>query len=436
MWDKLIEAVQKKDVENFRKQLSREPESATAKNEQDETLLHYAAHGGCLEIVKELVDLGAKPDSPDDFGWTPLHEACEYGHEDVVALFIEKGCLLDGVSKKHETALHLAVRMDHPEIVKRLINAKADLEARNRVGDTPLQEASMAGNVPLMEILFAAGASIKTKNHAGETPLHSAARHGWIDAAVLCLSKGIKPDEKDLRGRNFLETAVRGGMETFVEHFAQLEPPGAKDAAKDAGSPSAVAQPTIRKPLVHQVKNFTANAISTKTNMTLIYLYGPTVGDDRFPVSKVVDAMLWFFIFPFLVFVLWAGFHLKVIPGIVSLSPQAQADAFLLLIQSILNTAVVLFATHWLVLSEEQESIFPYIFPPIRGTIRIRVLQLMLIDAFFYPKFSFDKTFWAMFGPFLITFLLLYSILFFCWWIENVPQKSSKPGSLPSSSKK
>lgn len=31
------------------------------------------------EKVKELLSLGADPNSKDNAGWTPLHEACNYG---------------------------------------------------------------------------------------------------------------------------------------------------------------------------------------------------------------------------------------------------------------------------------------------------------------------------------------------------------------------
>ena len=42
------------------------------------TLLHIAADDGDLELIRQLAQLGADPNRPNDFGQTPLHIAVDY----------------------------------------------------------------------------------------------------------------------------------------------------------------------------------------------------------------------------------------------------------------------------------------------------------------------------------------------------------------------
>ncbi|KAK8885675.1 Histone-lysine N-methyltransferase ehmt1 [Tritrichomonas musculus] len=55
------------------------------------TLLHFAAAGGCINIVQELLDTGFDMNNIDADGYSPSHYAAMFGHVDVLKLFNEKG---------------------------------------------------------------------------------------------------------------------------------------------------------------------------------------------------------------------------------------------------------------------------------------------------------------------------------------------------------
>jgi hemoglobin len=110
------------------------------------TLLHFAAGAGCLEIVALLLRLGVDPNIQGRGDHTPLYRvanecASETGPE-VVRALVRAGADVNacgGVTRA--TALHMAARRGHVEIARALLDSGAAVNARDRKGDTPLQRA-------------------------------------------------------------------------------------------------------------------------------------------------------------------------------------------------------------------------------------------------------------------------------------------------------
>lgn len=55
------------------------------------TALHYAAGGGCLEVVKLLAEEGADINTARYERWTALHSAALSGHLEIVRFLLENG---------------------------------------------------------------------------------------------------------------------------------------------------------------------------------------------------------------------------------------------------------------------------------------------------------------------------------------------------------
>ena len=110
-----------------------------------QTLLHFAAGAGCLEVVAVLLRLGVDPNLQGR-GRTPLYCvanecAWETGPE-VVRALLQAGADVNarsGVTRA--TALHAAARRGHVEIARALLDCGAEVNAEDRKGDTPLQRA-------------------------------------------------------------------------------------------------------------------------------------------------------------------------------------------------------------------------------------------------------------------------------------------------------
>ena len=93
--------------------------SETTWNSFGATPLHWAAQYGHRDIVKLLMDNGAKPDKKDILGRTPLQRTAEKGHTDLVKLLVDRGADPNGV-------LNYAVQSGSACQVKLLIDHGAD----------------------------------------------------------------------------------------------------------------------------------------------------------------------------------------------------------------------------------------------------------------------------------------------------------------------
>lgn len=427
VWTKLVQAIECNDLDDVQQLLSQEPDSALRHNYHQETLLHFAAGIGSLGIVNAFLEHGAKADAPDEFGWTPLHEACAQGHTEIVARFIATHANLEGVSKKHETALHMAAKNGMEPVVKLLLEAGANLEARNDHGETPLHGATAIGNRSIMQLLLEAGADVNARNLAGETPLHLAAQDGDVDVAELCLSFRANPKEEDKQGKNFIQVAVRAGKQPFLEHFANLdlkgyesqpEPAAPSAEAADGQQHRAGKSRNIRPSIFMKVQDVVAGMMDPKRGMLNVFFLGSEKPGNWF-LLELLDTLLWFFAFPLLIFIIWMGFHQKIIPGLVTFSGAGQAESLMLLLQTALNTLIVLVATSLLVETGKDSVPLPHYLHYLRENVRIRVIQFAVIDAFIINRLTVNDLFWQAFFPFWAGFMALYGVSFLAWWVET-----------------
>ena len=224
--------------------------SATHRDENGWTDLHYAAVVNRPDLVRRLLDAGASMEarlvSDDDwFSWrlketlaafnipfdrvfsmvmgdydyrdrriwdaTPLDLAIANDAGDVVELLLDRGANLaeawvsDLVLVMPPTPLLRAVYIGSVDVVKLLLNRGADLEVEARwavgvrftVGGTPLE---IAGSVEMAELLLDRGASLEHKGLEGDTLLHDAARRGLSGKVELLLNRGMNIDEVNDNG--------------------------------------------------------------------------------------------------------------------------------------------------------------------------------------------------------------------------------------------
>lgn len=199
--------------------------------------LALAARGGMVDVMKRLLDGGAR----DDAQGLALQLAAKYGHVNALQLLIERGANL-GARQENDgfTALHEAVIGRRVEAVRVLIAARAPLEARDRDGRTPLFWGVFAyapkdkhiyqkiggphdtvrvdvGEAKAMELLIAAGARIDTVDKSGNTPLHEAAMLGSRRGAAVLMAHGAKVNVKNHEGKTPLALAKERNNLAIVE---------------------------------------------------------------------------------------------------------------------------------------------------------------------------------------------------------------------------
>jgi hypothetical protein len=109
-------------------------------------------------ILKLLLDSGARPDASNPFGETALIHASVAGVAETVRLLLAAGADPSAGSRDGTTPLMLASESGDLEIVEALIKAGADVNARNRQGMTALKFARHSGEADLVNVLIQAGA--------------------------------------------------------------------------------------------------------------------------------------------------------------------------------------------------------------------------------------------------------------------------------------
>jgi ankyrin repeat protein len=215
-----------------------------------ENCVLMAARSGRLDVLEALLAKSAKPDEADpNYRQTPLMVAAREGHADIVRRLIEAGARVDAQTRKGrvpafrlpasnagskgagivrggwpdrgqreatpgaKTPLLYAAREGHLDVVKLLLAAGADLEKTDADGVTPLLMAVLNDQTPTAGYLLEHGANVKAMDWYGQTPLFAAVDLRNLDvpgpthdngvdrATVLQLIKDILARSPDVNAR-------------------------------------------------------------------------------------------------------------------------------------------------------------------------------------------------------------------------------------------
>jgi ankyrin repeat protein len=213
--------------------------------ERDESFLK-ATKAGHLEVVKLLIERGAKPQGVNEQVGDPLRWAIMKGHVDVAQFLIQKGAKLD--SKELNDQLLNAVDQNYLEMAKFLLENKADVNFKGTDGATAVHKAFQAGdfemvkflmangatldqntkdnqlqlasgnsNLKIVNLLLENGANLESKTDEGDTPLIKAVSNNDKAMVELLLAKGASLETKNAKGNKPLDLAINAG-------FAEIAP--------------------------------------------------------------------------------------------------------------------------------------------------------------------------------------------------------------------
>jgi len=197
------------------------------------------------EMVDMLLKARADPNLGNDDGQTPLMIAARNGSLPIVQALVKAGARVREHEKfRDQTALMWAIGANSSEVVDYLISQKADVEERSAVNDwgnqitsepraqyrntgglTPLLYATRFGCLDCVKSLLKAGAKIDRPTPEGVTPLMNAIDNGNYDIASYLLDQGANPHLFDWWGRTALYLAV--DMRTRGAGGGRGGPPGA-----------------------------------------------------------------------------------------------------------------------------------------------------------------------------------------------------------------
>ena len=245
---------------------------------QVQTLLHYAASGGNLEVCQLLLEKGGDFGLQNDSGITPIQQAVQNGHIEICRLQKYHHFTNNGLDEpfhqsiafriEGSTLLHLAAAKGHIEICKLFSENEFSL-IQDRLGRTPLYHAvkeghieichfffekiigdvnqmfnqgvtlfhiaAESGNFELCEIFITRTCGSKNpKDLSGRTPLHQASFGGHLNVCMLILEKTKDVNPRDIQGITPLHLAAEAGHLRICE-FIVSKMEGDKNPADENG---------------------------------------------------------------------------------------------------------------------------------------------------------------------------------------------------------
>lgn len=198
-----------------------------------QTPLMYGCRAGHVEVVQELLNLGASVNIVSDRGRTALFEAILHNRERVVDVLLKrKDLLINAINEKEygRTALILGVRLGRINIVAGLLeHDDIDVNQQDSHGTTALYLATFKGDVSSVQLLLRKpGIDVNLGDSmSGRSPLILAAERNNTAIVELLLENGADPMVRDRQGGGtaILRAADYGRIsviETMLKHKVNL----------------------------------------------------------------------------------------------------------------------------------------------------------------------------------------------------------------------
>ncbi|KAK9172290.1 Ankyrin repeats (3 copies) family protein [Cryptosporidium meleagridis] len=127
--------------------------NANATNEKGFSSLHWASLKGHSQVVEELLNANAEPNTKNIMLCTPLHFSASNGFDEIVNKLLNAGANPNAVSALGDTPIFSAAFMGHENTVRTLLKNGADPNYKNKQGLTPMDAAESQGYSEIVKIL-------------------------------------------------------------------------------------------------------------------------------------------------------------------------------------------------------------------------------------------------------------------------------------------
>lgn len=180
--------------------------------------IHFAAAGGNVNILNDLLSSGSNVNAPDPHKNTPLHIAAKYSHLNACHTLIENGANIGALNSEDSTPAHLAAANGRIDILKLFYQKGDRMKGINLIGWCPLFYAIK--NVHKEAALFLVekdcfNADIQTFTSLAQT----AASVGLDDVVKALLEKGIQANELNHNFWGIIHFAAARGSSELIKYI-------------------------------------------------------------------------------------------------------------------------------------------------------------------------------------------------------------------------
>ncbi|XP_071488856.1 uncharacterized protein [Diadema antillarum] len=190
----LLQAAKNADVASFKK-LMEDGHDVLQKDEDDRTVLHWAAQSGCVPIIMAGVARGLMwhANAKSKRGLTPLHEACLAGYVRTVHVLLAIGADMTSQTQEGYTPLLCAAGNGHNDVTRVLVGAGCDAnKLLQTIGVNALHIAAWTDQPEVLDDLLTLGGDMTRKSKMGKTAIDFAIEQSHTD----CINVLRKHEEK------------------------------------------------------------------------------------------------------------------------------------------------------------------------------------------------------------------------------------------------
>lgn len=217
----LVRATQFGRYEECRQYLDSNQFDVNQRDDENVTLLHWAAINNQAAIVEYYIDKGADVNAiGGDLKSTPIHWAVRQGHLSMVVQLLRRGADYNIIDLEGCNILHLAAQFGHTAIVAYLIAKGMDIDSPDSNGMTALMWTSYRGisKVDPTRLLLKLGASHKsTDYHQRNTALHWAVLAKNLTAVTILLEYGADVDVENANNESPLTIARKNQSHWLIK---------------------------------------------------------------------------------------------------------------------------------------------------------------------------------------------------------------------------
>ena len=167
------------------------------RDEQNSSLIFYAALNKNPKILEYLLERGVEFKEANKVKMTPLLVAAQVGRHENVELLLKKGDITKKKNRDGYAAVHLAAACNSVETLEVLSRFNADLNQAGPKGMSALAVAASKGHFESVEFLLQRDAKTIKKDKFKRTPLIVALKNCHARVASALVAAGCPVDEPD-----------------------------------------------------------------------------------------------------------------------------------------------------------------------------------------------------------------------------------------------